>query len=179
MNQHIKRAVLVGVLACAAWSAMAQQAQPRRTPEQLRQLALLDKMDHQDFVEHLQAANACTRARQFDCAEASLVKAAKVAGNAQDKKTLQEARQNLSDQRKAQQEEQAAAERERASVAAAQAAAAPAAVAPAADSMPVECVKLVAAYKACDQVGGFSGMGCRLLADSQYKCPIPATQLIR
>lgn len=76
---------------------------------------------------------------------------------------------------------EAAASMQRAAAAAAAAAAAQpvAATAPSADSMPTECVQLVAAYKACDRTGGFFAMACRMTADSQFKCPIPATQLLR
>lgn len=76
---------------------------------------------------------------------------------------------------------EAAASRQRTAAAAAAAAAAQpvAATAPSADSMPTECVQLVAAYKACDRTGGFFAMACRMTADTQFKCPIPATQLLR
>lgn len=76
---------------------------------------------------------------------------------------------------------EAEASRQRAAAAAAAAAAAQpvAATAPSADNMPTECVQLVAAYKACDRTGGFFAMACRMTADSQFKCPIPATQLLR
>lgn len=73
---------------------------------------------------------------------------------------------------------EAAASSQRAAAAAA-AAQPVAAVAPSADSMPTECVQLVAAYKACDRTGGFFAMACRMTADTQFKCPIPATQLLR
>lgn len=45
-------------------------------------------------------------------------------------------------------------------------------------STPVECLKLVAAIKACDQTGGFMAMGCKVLARSQYACPIPIETLM-
>lgn len=43
---------------------------------------------------------------------------------------------------------------------------------PAAESgAPAECLKLIAALKACDQAGGFLAMGCKGLARSQFNCP--------
>ena len=40
-------------------------------------------------------------------------------------------------------------------------------------SMPLECIKLAAAIKACDQSSGFLSMGCKAIAKSQFDCPIP------
>ena len=39
-------------------------------------------------------------------------------------------------------------------------------------SMPLECIKLAAAIKACDQSSGFLSMGCKAIAKSQFDCPI-------
>ena len=59
------------------------------------------------------------------------------------------------------------------------AAAAPApAAAPAETSIPEECVKLVAAIKACEKIGGFSAMSCKYTAKSKYTCPIPLEKLM-
>lgn len=44
---------------------------------------------------------------------------------------------------------------------------------------PVECLKLVAAIKACDQTGGLMGMACKAAARSQFDCPIPVERLLR
>ena len=38
---------------------------------------------------------------------------------------------------------------------------------------PVECIKKLAAYKACDQIGGFGAMGCKMIANSNFNCNIP------
>ena len=40
-------------------------------------------------------------------------------------------------------------------------------------SMPLECIKLAASLKACDQASGFLSMGCKAMAKSQFDCPIP------
>jgi len=40
-------------------------------------------------------------------------------------------------------------------------------------SMPLECIKLAAALKACDEASGFLSMGCKAIAKSQFDCPIP------
>lgn len=40
-------------------------------------------------------------------------------------------------------------------------------------SMPLECIKLAASLKACDQTSGFLSMGCKAMAKSQFDCPIP------
>jgi PDZ domain len=40
-------------------------------------------------------------------------------------------------------------------------------------SMPVECIKLVAALKVCDQTSGFLSMGCKAIARSSTECPLP------
>ena len=47
------------------------------------------------------------------------------------------------------------------------------------DSMPAECLKLAAAVKACDQAGGFLAMACKMGAESQFKCPLPMSQILR
>ena len=39
-------------------------------------------------------------------------------------------------------------------------------------SMPLECIKLVAALKACDQTSGFLSMGCKAIARSSTDCPL-------
>jgi len=40
-------------------------------------------------------------------------------------------------------------------------------------SMPLECIKLAASLKACDQASGFLSMGCKAMARSEFDCPIP------
>ena len=50
---------------------------------------------------------------------------------------------------------------------------------PAQNNTPIECVKLVAAIKACDQTGGLLAMGCKAAAKSQFDCPIPVERLMR
>ena len=50
--------------------------------------------------------------------------------------------------------------------------------APAETSIPEECVKLVAAIKACEKIGGFSAMGCKYTAKSKYTCPIALDKLM-
>jgi len=40
-------------------------------------------------------------------------------------------------------------------------------------NMPLECIKLAAALKACDQTSGFLSMGCKAMAKSSFDCPIP------
>lgn len=47
-------------------------------------------------------------------------------------------------------------------------------VAKAESDTPAECLKLIAALKACDQTGGFMAMGCKGLARSQFNCPTVA-----
>jgi len=49
---------------------------------------------------------------------------------------------------------------------------------PAEPSIPEECVKLVAAIKACEKIGGFSAMSCKYTAKSKYTCPIPLEKLM-
>jgi len=39
-------------------------------------------------------------------------------------------------------------------------------------SMPLECLKLVAALKVCDQSSGFLSMGCKAIARSSTDCPL-------
>lgn len=36
---------------------------------------------------------------------------------------------------------------------------------------PAECIKLIAALKACDQAGGFLAMGCKSISRSKFDCP--------
>ena len=43
---------------------------------------------------------------------------------------------------------------------------------------PVECLKLVAALKACDETSGFLSMGCKAIANNSFDCPIPVGQLM-
>ena len=47
------------------------------------------------------------------------------------------------------------------------------------ENTPIECLKLVAAIKACDQSSGFLSMGCKAVARSQFVCPIPVEELLR
>jgi len=45
-------------------------------------------------------------------------------------------------------------------------------------NVPAECLKLVAALKACEQTGGFLSMGCKAIANSSFDCPIPVAKLM-
>lgn len=45
-------------------------------------------------------------------------------------------------------------------------------------NMPVECLKLVAALKVCDQSSGFLSMGCKVVAKSSFECPLPLDLLL-
>ena len=46
------------------------------------------------------------------------------------------------------------------------------------NSMPLECLKLVAALKACDKASGFLSMGCEAVARSSFDCPLPMHKLM-
>jgi len=47
-----------------------------------------------------------------------------------------------------------------------------------ATAVPEECLKLVAAIKACEKIGGFSAMGCKYTAKSKYTCPVALDKLM-
>ena len=49
---------------------------------------------------------------------------------------------------------------------------------PAEKSIPEECVKLVAAIKACEKAGGFTESSCKYAAKSKYTCPIALDKLM-
>lgn len=114
MQRTIGRLVFVSLLSSTAVPAMAQAALDEKMQEQIRQLNQLDQldqMDHMEFLEHIEYADSCTRARHFDCAEKSIAKAVKVAGNPQDKKALLAAKQRLVAERNAEYQERVAEER--------------------------------------------------------------------
>lgn len=118
LQQHVKRLVLTSLLVLAVLPVMAQTDRQKKMLDQLDQL---DRLDHLEFVEQIEYANSCIRARRFDCAETQITKAAKTAGNPQDKRALAAARESLATERKTQQAEQVAEERERARIVAAEA----------------------------------------------------------
>ncbi|MDH5517471.1 MAG: hypothetical protein OEY36_06590 [Gammaproteobacteria bacterium] len=45
-------------------------------------------------------------------------------------------------------------------------------------STPVECLKLVAAIKVCQQTGGFLEMICKRTAEASFDCPLPLSDLM-
>jgi len=66
----------------------------------LRDLAdQLDKLDADESRTAIDKANACTRARDFSCAEAELKKAAKLAASADARKAVAEGQQRLANER--------------------------------------------------------------------------------
>lgn len=98
------------------------------TNEQKSMLDQLDLLDQQEFVAQIEKAQACTRLRDFACAEKRLAKAAKYTTNSQDKGTLrlahsdlaaeraaviEEGRQRAAEQRRIAEEERRMAEEER------------------------------------------------------------------
>lgn len=106
--------ISVGLLTVTAVPVMAQAVMDEKMQEQLRQLNQLDQldqMDHMEFLEHIEYADSCTRARHFDCAEKSIAKAAKVAGNSKDRNALLAAKQKLAAERDAEYQERLAEER--------------------------------------------------------------------
>jgi hypothetical protein len=86
--------ILPGLLLFIATSAIAEI-----DPSFLEMSDQLDGIDKQDFQSAIDKANACTRARNFPCAEAELSKAAKAANTGQDKKTLQASQNGLSNEK--------------------------------------------------------------------------------
>lgn len=46
-------------------------------------------------------------------------------------------------------------------------------------SVPEECMKLVAAIKACDQTGGWMAAGCKMGAKASFNCPVPLETIMR
>jgi len=77
--------ILLSLLASVAAAAIAMDA---NLLELLEMSDQIDKSEKQDFQAALDRANACTRARNFACAESELAKAKKVANSGQDKKML-------------------------------------------------------------------------------------------
>lgn len=109
--------VLLSLLASVAAAAIAMDA---NLLELLEMSDQIDKSEKQDFQAALDRANACTRARNFPCAESELAKAKKVANSGQDKKILLASQNNLANERqqlaseirRAEQERQAQIDRE-------------------------------------------------------------------
>jgi len=58
----------------------------------------LDKSDKQDFQSAIDKANACTRARNFQCSATELARAAKTANSGQDKKILLASQNSLANE---------------------------------------------------------------------------------
>jgi hypothetical protein len=74
----------------------------------------LDKSDQMDFTAAVDKARACTRSRDFPCAETEINKAGRLAGNAKDRQTLASARDGLAaEKQKVENERLAAESRER------------------------------------------------------------------
>jgi hypothetical protein len=114
LQRKIGRLIFASLLSITAVPAMAQAALDEKMQEQIRQLNQLDQldqMDHMEFLEHVEYADSCTRARHFDCAEKSIAKAAKGAGNPRDKKALLAAKQRLVAERNAEYQERVAEEK--------------------------------------------------------------------
>lgn len=86
--------ILLSLLASIAAVAIAATG-----PSLLEMSDLLDGIEKQDFQAAINKANACTRARNFPCAETELAKAAKAANSGQDKKTLLASRNSLANEK--------------------------------------------------------------------------------
>ena len=80
---------------CLSALAPAMAASTAEQQQMLDQLAQLDELDHQDFLERNAKANTCVQQQSFDCAEKYIAQAKRVAKNAQDKAALQLTRDNL------------------------------------------------------------------------------------
>lgn len=81
---------------------IASQALPAAKPagdDDLLQIS--EQLDRQEFQDDIARANRCTSRRDFDCADAALRKAAKVASAPDMKKTLASARADLGQERAA------------------------------------------------------------------------------
>lgn len=104
--------ILASLMIFATLPAMSMTPQQQKKMlDQLDQLDQMEKLDHFDFTDLAAKAEACTRARNFDCAEQSISKASKSISSSQDKKTLQVLKRNLVAERKAAEEERLAEER--------------------------------------------------------------------
>lgn len=103
--------ILVSLMIFATLPAMSMTPQQQKKMlDQLDQLDQMEKLDHFDFSDLAAKADACTHARDFNCAEKNIAKASKSISSSQDKKALQELKRNLVAERKAAEEERLAEE---------------------------------------------------------------------
>jgi hypothetical protein len=79
-------------------NAMALTEQQQAMLDQIQQM---DEVDHLEFEAQDSKANACIQARDFDCAEQRIAKAAKFINNREDRKVLALTRESLAMERKA------------------------------------------------------------------------------
>lgn len=110
MNKMLRLTIVAALLALAPFPSMAMTAAEQK--KMLDQLDQLDKLDHMDFLDLEEKANVCIRARNFDCADKKIAKAAKAASNPQDKAALRSLKQKLASERNAVSEERAEARRQ-------------------------------------------------------------------
>jgi hypothetical protein len=109
INKQLWLIILFNLLAFISHPVMALTDQQKKMLDQLDQL---DQLDHLDFIDQNEKANKCIFARDFDCAEKSIVKAAKSISNSQDKNELRITQQNLGKERQLKADEEKA-EKER------------------------------------------------------------------
>lgn len=102
--------LLFSLLAFVTTAAIAMDASLLELLEMSDQI---DRSEKQDFKAALDRANACTRARNFACAESELAKAKKVANSGQDKKMLLASLDGLASEKQQLANEKIRAEEER------------------------------------------------------------------
>lgn len=88
--------IMLCMLASITTAAIAMDASLLNLLEMSDQI---DKSEKQDFQAAIDKASACTRARNFPCAESELAKAKKVASSGQDKKILLLSQNSLANER--------------------------------------------------------------------------------
>ena len=104
MNRTLRTAAFAAsflAFAAMAQAPAAKKGAAKHSPSSVLDMAdKLDAMDQQDFLEALNEAESCTRARNFSCSEEKLRKAAKVTTSSKDKLALNTATRNLQDEKK-------------------------------------------------------------------------------
>ena len=86
------------LLSCVTLSAAAFAATDMKL---LDMVDKLDELDRNEFDVQVEKANACTRSRDFNCAQQWLAKAGKLAKGQRDRQMLQLASQQLNDEKQA------------------------------------------------------------------------------
>jgi hypothetical protein len=86
-------------LALSFYGTHASLAWAQPSSRLLEMSEQLDKLEKQDFSAALEQANACIRARSFDCSDRELAKAEKAVNGAKDKAALLVARNGLASER--------------------------------------------------------------------------------